>query len=106
MQLAHLGEDLDSERDWSRRLSPGEQQRLSFGRILLRKPSLIFLDESTSAMDEGMEHAMYAHVREVLPQSTIVSVGHRSSLQRLHADELTLLGEGRWETTSLEDQRA
>ncbi len=106
VQLAHLGEDLDSERDWSRRLSPGEQQRLSFGRILLRKPSLIFLDESTSAMDEGMEHAMYAHVREVLPQSTIVSVGHRSSLQRLHADELTLLGEGRWETTSLEDQRA
>jgi putative ATP-binding cassette transporter len=104
VQLAHLGEDLDSERDWSRRLSPGEQQRLSFGRILLRKPSLIFLDESTSAMDEGMEHAMYAHVRDVLPHSTIVSVGHRSSLQRLHADELTLLGEGRWETSSLEDQ--
>ena len=67
VQLAHLGDDLDLERDWSRRLSPGEQQRLSFGRILLRKPALIFLDESTSAMDEGMEHAMYEHVREVLP---------------------------------------
>jgi putative ATP-binding cassette transporter len=102
IQLAHLGDDLDLERDWSRRLSPGEQQRLSFGRILLRKPSLIFLDESTSAMDEGMEHAMYAHVREVLPHSTIVSVGHRSSLERLHADELSLLGDGRWESRSLD----
>ena len=101
VQLAHLGDDLDLERDWSRRLSPGEQQRLSFGRILLRKPALIFLDESTSAMDEGMEHAMYEHVREVLPRCTIVSVGHRSSLERLHADELTLLGDGRWESKTL-----
>jgi putative ATP-binding cassette transporter len=106
VQLAHLGDDLDLERDWSRRLSPGEQQRLSFGRILLRKPALIFLDESTSAMDEGMEHAMYEHVREVLPRCTIVSVGHRSSLERLHADELTLLGEGRWESRSLEQGAA
>ena len=56
--------DLEEAGDWARRLSPGEQQRLSFGRILLRKPALIFLDESTSAMDEGMEHAMYEHVRE------------------------------------------
>ena len=102
VQLAHLGDNLDLERDWARRLSPGEQQRLSFGRILLRKPALIFLDESTSAMDEGMEHAMYEHVREVLPQCTIVSVGHRSSLERLHADELALLGDGRWETKSLD----
>ena len=106
VQLAHLGDDLDSERDWSRRLSPGEQQRLSFGRILLRKPDLIFLDESTSAMDEGMEHAMYEHVHEVLPRCTIVSVGHRSSLERLHADELTLLGDGRWESRSLDDRGA
>ena len=106
VQLAHLGDDLDSERDWSRRLSPGEQQRLSFGRILLRKPALIFLDESTSAMDEGMEHAMYEHVHEVLPRCTIVSVGHRSSLERLHADELTLLGDGRWESRSLDDRGA
>ncbi len=106
VQLAHLGDDLDVERDWSRRLSPGEQQRLSFGRILLRKPALIFLDESTSAMDEGMEHAMYEHVREVLPRCTIVSVGHRSSLERLHADELALLGDGRWESRSLDQGAA
>ena len=92
--------------DPARRLSPGEQQRLSFGRILLRKPALIFLDESTSAMDEGMEHAMYEHVREVLPHCTIVSVGHRSSLERLHADELTLLGDGRWESRSLDQGAA
>jgi vitamin B12/bleomycin/antimicrobial peptide transport system ATP-binding/permease protein len=104
VQLGHLGHDLDTGRDWSRRLSPGEQQRLSFGRILLRKPALVFLDEATSAMDEGMEHAMYEHVREVLPECTIVSVGHRSSLERLHGDELTLLGEGRWESRRLDPE--
>ena len=101
VQLGHLADALDTERDWSRTLSPGEQQRLAFGRILLRKPALIFLDETTSALDEGMEHAMYEQVREQLPHVTIVSVGHRSSLEKLHTDELSLLGEGRWETKTL-----
>jgi vitamin B12/bleomycin/antimicrobial peptide transport system ATP-binding/permease protein len=101
MQLGHLTERLDVETDWSRTLSPGEQQRLAFGRILLAKPSVVFLDETTSALDEGMEHAIYELVRERLPDTTIVSVGHRSSLERLHTNELTLLGEGQWETRTL-----
>jgi vitamin B12/bleomycin/antimicrobial peptide transport system ATP-binding/permease protein len=62
---------------------------------------LAFLDETTSALDEGMEHAIYELVRERLPDCTIVSVGHRSTLENLHTDELTLLGEGQWETRSL-----
>ena len=65
------------------------------------RPSLVFLDETTSALDEGMEHAMYELVRERLPECTIVSVGHRSTLEALHTDELTLLGDGRWETKTL-----
>jgi vitamin B12/bleomycin/antimicrobial peptide transport system ATP-binding/permease protein len=101
VQLGHLVDRMDEEADWSKTLSPGEQQRLTFGRILLIRPSLVFLDESTSALDEGMEHAMYELVRQRLPGCTIVSVGHRSSLESLHTDELTLLGDGRWETKTL-----
>jgi vitamin B12/bleomycin/antimicrobial peptide transport system ATP-binding/permease protein len=101
VQLGHLADRLDVETDWSKTLSPGEQQRLAFGRILLSRPSLAFLDETTSALDEGMEHAIYELVRDRLPDCTIVSVGHRSSLENLHTDELMLLGEGQWETRSL-----
>jgi putative ATP-binding cassette transporter len=101
VQLGHLADRLDVETDWSKTLSPGEQQRLAFGRILIARPSLAFLDETTSALDEGMEYAIYELVRERMPDCTIVSVGHRSSLENLHTNELTLLGEGQWETRTL-----
>jgi putative ATP-binding cassette transporter len=101
VQLGHLVDRLDVETDWSKTLSPGEQQRLAFGRILISRPSLAFFDETTSALDEGMEHAIYGLVRERMPDCTIVSVGHRSSLETLHSNELTLLGEGRWEARAL-----
>jgi vitamin B12/bleomycin/antimicrobial peptide transport system ATP-binding/permease protein len=101
VQLGHLADRLDMETDWSRTLSPGEQQRLAFGRILITRPSLAFFDETTSALDEGMEHAIYQLVRERMPDCTIVSVGHRSSLENLHTNELILLGEGQWETRTL-----
>jgi vitamin B12/bleomycin/antimicrobial peptide transport system ATP-binding/permease protein len=101
VQLGYLTERLDLEADWSRTLSPGEQQRLAFGRILISRPSLAFLDETTSALDEGMEYALYELVHERLPDCTIISVGHRSTLQNLHSNELTLLGEGQWETRTL-----
>ena len=99
--LGHLAGRLDEEADWSKVLSPGEQQRLSFGRILLARPATVFLDESTSALDEGMEYAMYAVIRQYLPGCTIVSVGHRSTLDALHTDELRLLGDGHWEAKTL-----
>jgi vitamin B12/bleomycin/antimicrobial peptide transport system ATP-binding/permease protein len=101
VQLGYLGDRLDVETDWSRTLSPGEQQRLAFGRILMARPSLAFLDETTSALDEGMEHALYELVRERLPECTIVSVGHGSTLDSLHTNELTLVGDGRWEARTL-----
>jgi vitamin B12/bleomycin/antimicrobial peptide transport system ATP-binding/permease protein len=101
VQLGYLADRLDVETDWSRTLSPGEQQRLAFGRILVSRPSLAFLDESTSALDEGMEHAIYELVRDRLPDCTIVSVGHRSTLENFHSNELRLLGEGQWETRTL-----
>jgi putative ATP-binding cassette transporter len=101
VQLGQLADRLDVETDWSKTLSPGEQQRLAFGRILIAKPSLVFLDEATSALDEGMEHSLYERVREQLPDCTIVSVGHGNTLDRMHTNELTLIGDGTWETRTL-----
>lgn len=95
-QLAHLIPRLDDEDDWSNVLSLGEQQRLAIGRALLAHPKVIFLDEASAAMDEGLEHAMYQLLRDNLPNAILVSVGHRSSLAAFHTHALDLLGEGKW----------
>ena len=99
--LGHLTARLDETADWSGILSLGEQQRLALGRALLLQPQVLFLDEASSAMDEGLEHAMYQLLREALPESILVSVGHRSSLLEFHTQELTLLGEGAWRLSAL-----
>ncbi|MFJ9822486.1 ABC transporter ATP-binding protein/permease [Streptomyces sp. NPDC101151] len=96
VHLGHLADRLDDETDWSRILSPGEQQRLGFARILLSRPRLAFLDEATSALDEGLEHALYTLTHDELPECMLVSVGHRSTLNTLHTHHLQLLGAGRW----------
>lgn len=99
--LGHLVARLDEEADWGQRLSLGEQQRLAFGRILLNHPAAVFLDEATSAMDEGLEEAMYRMLRSQLPDTALVSIGHRSTLKPFHEIELELLGDGRWTLRSL-----
>ena len=63
VQLGHLAKDLDLEQDWSQVLSGGEQQRLAFGRALINKPAVVFLDEATSATDSSLEHALYTLLR-------------------------------------------
>jgi hypothetical protein len=90
VQLGHLAEKLTQENDWTRVLSLGEQQRLSFARVLMQKPLAAFLDEATASMDEGLEDAMYRLLREELPQTTIISVGHRSTLQTHHQQHLLI----------------
>jgi putative ATP-binding cassette transporter len=102
VQLPHLVDRLDDETDWARRLSPGEQQRLGFARVLLTRPKVVFLDEATSALDEGLEETLYTLLREELPDTVVVSVGHRSTLNRFHAERLELLGEGRWRMAALQ----
>ena len=97
VQLGHLTERLDEVADWGRILSLGEQQRLAFGRLLLAKPAAAFLDEASSAMDEALEDAMYRLARESLPDTLLISVGHRSSLLAHHPRQLTLKGKGAWE---------
>ena len=101
VQLPQLVDRLDEETDWAKRLSPGEQQRLGFARVLIARPRVVFLDEATSALDEGLEQSLYTMLREELPNTVIVSVGHRSTLSQFHAEGLELLGEGRWQVAAL-----
>jgi vitamin B12/bleomycin/antimicrobial peptide transport system ATP-binding/permease protein len=94
--LPHLIDRLDEVLDWAKVLSPGEQQRVAFARVLLTKPKAIFLDESTSALDEGLEFLLYSLVRTELPDTILVSVSHRKTVEQHHTHELELLGEGEW----------
>jgi len=99
VSLGHLQDRLDQEQDWTRILSLGEQQRLAFARLLLHKPNVAFLDEATASMDEGLEDNMYRLLKERLPNTTVISVGHRSTLQAFHQQQLMILGNGKWRFT-------
>lgn len=77
--------ELNTHAAWSKRLSPGEQQRISFARALLRKPDWLFLDEATSSMDEECERDMYNLVKEQLSSTTFVSIAHRSTVEEHHS---------------------
>lgn len=90
VQLAHLADHLTQENEWTRVLSLGEQQRLSFARVLIQQPKVAFLDEATASMDEGLEYAMYRLLMTKLPQTTIISVGHRSTLETHHDQQLII----------------
>ncbi len=81
---------LDEADQWAQRLSLGEQQRLSFARILLTEPELVFLDEATSALDEPSEARLYAMLRQASWHPTIVSVGHRGTLSAFHDRSLDI----------------
>ncbi|WP_443091171.1 ABC transporter ATP-binding protein/permease [Basfia succiniciproducens] len=90
VQLGHLTDRLEQENDWTRVLSLGEQQRLSFARVLICRPLVAFLDEATASMDEGLEESMYRLLKTELPDTTIISVGHHSTLQIHHTQHLVI----------------
>jgi putative ATP-binding cassette transporter len=94
--LTHLNSRLNEEEDWAKVLSPGEQQRIAFARILLNRPRVVFLDEATSALDEGLEYVVYDLIRTELPDTIVVSVSHRPTVDDYHEQHLQLLGDGAW----------
>ena len=89
--VARLGE----EGHWNRMLSVGEQQRLAIARALLHAPDYLLLDEATSALDEPAEAMLYRMLQERLPDTAIVSIGHRSTLRAFHRRHLAFVGEPR-----------
>jgi vitamin B12/bleomycin/antimicrobial peptide transport system ATP-binding/permease protein len=93
VRLGGLIGQLDREDVWSQRLSGGEQQRIALARALLMQPDWLLLDESSSALDEKMEAEMYALLAERLPNTTIVSIGHRSTLAAFHHRRLGMVPE-------------
>ncbi|PKY10347.1 ABC transporter ATP-binding protein [Acidithiobacillus marinus] len=102
--MSGLQDKLEDSRLWSHVLSLGEQQRLAFARVLVQKPRWLFLDEASSALDEPAECQLYQLLIEALPETAMISVGHRSSLLRYHQRCLRLQGNGAWVLESLPEQ--
>jgi putative ATP-binding cassette transporter len=89
--LANL--DLQRNENWAQVLSGGEQQRLAFARALLVKPDWLFLDEATASLPEEAQDALYRLLKERLPHTTLVSIGHRESLAAQHERRLVWRGQ-------------
>ena len=79
---------------WSRTLSLGEQQRLGIARAILHAPDFLFLDEATASLDEPAEAALYELIKVRLPNATVISIGHRSTLAAFHKRGLRLERDG------------
>jgi putative ATP-binding cassette transporter len=92
--LPALVERLEEDAHWNRMLSLGEQQRLGMARAILHAPDYLFLDEATASLDEESEAALYQLLRERLPDLTLISIGHRSTLAAFHRRRLVLVRDG------------
>ena len=90
--LEPLAAELAREENWAQVLSGGEQQRVAFARALINKPDWLFLDEASAALPEQAQADLYALLHERLPQTTLVSIGHRDSLAQFHSKRL------KWDT--------
>jgi len=90
--LGHLAQELARQENWAQILSGGEQQRLAFARALLNRPDWLFLDEATASLPEDAQAALYRLLKERLPATTVVSIGHRASLAQFHPRRLAWQG--------------
>jgi putative ATP-binding cassette transporter len=100
--LPKLAPRLDEDAHWNRMLSLGEQQRLGVARALLHAPQYLFLDEATASLDEAAEARLYRLLEERLPATTVVSIGHRSTLAAFHTRSVALTRDG--DIFSLQDR--
>jgi putative ATP-binding cassette transporter len=92
--LPQLASRLEEDAHWNRILSLGEQQRLGLVRALLHAPQYLFLDEATASLDEASEAKLYRLLLEKLPATTVVSIGHRSTLEAFHQRKVMLVRDG------------
>lgn len=88
--MHELLENADKEMDWNKILSGGQKQKIAFIRAVLQNPDILFIDEGTSNMDEDSEDAAYRMLIKYLKNTTIVSVGHRQTIEKHHQHKLIL----------------
>ncbi len=88
--LAYLADRLDSDEKWDQILSGGERQRVAFARLHIHRPTIIVMDEATAALDVESEHRLLVRLFHELPETTIISVGHRQGLAEHHTRTMTL----------------
>ena len=88
--LAELVDRIDEDRPWDQTLSGGEKQRLAFARLLIDRPDIAVMDEATSALDHESQQQLMTLINKELPQTTIVSVGHRQQLEAFHDRKIVL----------------
>ncbi|HEY0219272.1 MAG TPA: ABC transporter ATP-binding protein/permease [Afipia sp.] len=89
--LTALADRLDETQHWNRILSLGEQQRLGIARALLQAPQYLFLDEATASLDEAAEAELYRLLERKLPNTAILSIGHRSTLDAFHQHQVSVV---------------
>lgn len=86
--LAQFEGELPRVENWAHILSGGEQQRLAFARALLNRPDWLFLDEATASLSDDAQRELYQLLKTRLPDTTVISIGHRESLAEFHARKL------------------
>jgi len=92
--LPDLCPRIEKDDNWPQRLSGGEQQRVALARALLAKPDWIFMDEATASLDPDAEEALYRVLKQRLPNATLVSIAHRTSVAAFHDTRLVFKREG------------
>ena len=88
--LPDFADRIDVEERWDRLMSLGQQQRLAFARVVLHRPGWVFLDEATAALDEENQTRVMSIFDKELPDTSIVSIGHRPGLDAYHSRALQL----------------
>jgi putative ATP-binding cassette transporter len=88
--LSYLVSRLGDNDNWAEVLTTGEQQRLGFARLLLRRPDWIFMEQATDALDPTGEEDLLRLLDEELPNATRLTVGNHPGLEHRHNRKFVL----------------